>query len=183
MQITDKFSSYAKRKAVLVTSIFSLWSMVAAIIYITDGFIVWPLVFFQILLIINTFFSVRAFSSIIPHNDLTQGIVDILLALCYFTMPLFFNNPTFFVLIALLLFVLASLKYIFAILLVGFSKLFYEKIRIDVLGILLCFFILVGILSGYAYVASLLFVIIFLLANIYLFFVKPLYRLENHNLK
>lgn len=183
MKTTDKFSLYAIKRAWFATIGFFLWS-VNVLIYIPIHWLSsWPVVSFHLLMLINTFFSIRVFASITPPRHIGQQFIDIILGLCYIFIPLTFNYPLIFMMLNLLLFILATIKYIFLISIVGFSKLLYEKIRIDTLGILLCFLALFGILYDFSYVSLLSSAVIFLLATIYIFYIKPLYKLENHYLE
>jgi hypothetical protein len=177
MGTSDKFSQKAKRKAWFVSLIFFLWALI-----VVFKFNLHPapsILIFHALLLINTFFSVRAFATITPPNKL-QAFLDFLLSLCLISLPLTFTSPLNFVLINLFLFIIATLKYIFLIQLVGFSKLLFRKIRVDVMGILLCALCLVGILIGFTSLSLNLFAFIFFLSNIYVLWHAPLYRLEHH---
>jgi hypothetical protein len=177
MQTSGSFSQKAMTKASFVSLLFFFWALI--VIFKFDINPPLSIVIFYILMLINTYFSVRAFTSITP-SDKWQMLFDILLGLCLAASPLLFASPANFVLINLFLFIIATLKYIYLIKLVGFSKLLFEKIRIDVLGILLCALCLVGILNNYATLSLKLFAFIFFLANIYVLYYKPLYRLEHH---
>jgi hypothetical protein len=179
MQTSGNFSEQAITKASFVSLLFFFWALI--VVY---KFKIYPqspaISIFYALMLINTYFSVRAFATITPKGNPIQGLCDFLLGICLAGMPLVFNSPINFVLINLFLFIIATLKYIFLIQLSSFSKLLFRKIRIDVLGILLCALCLAGILFGLSYWSLKLFAFTFLLANIYVLFHRPLYLLEHH---
>jgi len=140
----------------------------------------WPLVVFYTVLLINTYFSIRSFASITPKEHLGQKLIDAALVACMLLMVLNFNSIINFTLIATLLFIVATLKYVFLARLAGYSKLLYMKIRIDTLGILFCFLAAVGTLWGYGKQVSMIWSLGFILANVYVLWLKPHYDLENH---
>ncbi len=177
--MSGNFSQQAITKAWFVSFLFFFWALI--VVYKFNIYPQSPAIsIFYLTLLINTYFSVRAFATITPRGNWIQGLCDFLLGLCLAIMPLVFNSPVNFVLINLFLFIIASLKYVFLVSLTGFSKLLYRKIRIDILGILLCALCLTGILFGFAYWSLKFFAFIFLLANVYVLFHRPLYLLEHH---
>ena len=180
MKISDNFSPYAKKRALLASLGFSFWAFIVFLFSHLDWYIALPMICFHILLLINTYFSIRVFASITPKNNFIQHFLDVLLGLCLVSLPFTFNIPLVFIAICLFLFIIATLKYIFLLPLVGFSRLLYRKIKIDTLGIFLCFLALVFVGLGFVYITSIIFTLIFLLANIYVLFHKPLYTLELH---
>jgi len=181
IRISDKFTPYARMRAWLVAIGFTLWGLYFAAAQTGQWRQFWPLTVFYVALILNSFFSVRAFASITPKRHLGQQFFDILLGLCLALMPLNFSSPLNFILLAAILFIIATLKYIFLIPIIGFSQLLYKKIRIDCLGILLCFLALAGVLLGYAKLSSILWTLFFLAANAHILWLRPLYRLETHH--
>lgn len=179
MRTSDNFTPTAKISAWLAVIGFSIFGLIAIFGFnAKPDFYAIPI--FYALLVLNTFFSVRVFASITPPKDPLQKILDLLLCVCFFFLAISFSNPTDFVLAALFLFIIATLKYILLISLVGSSKLILKKIRIDALGILLCTLCLLGILKGFTAISLNLFAFIFSLANIEVLWRKPLYRLEDH---
>ena len=181
IRISDKFTPYAGKRAWLVAIGFALWGLYFAAAQTGQWRQSWPLIVFYAALILNSFFSVRTFTSITPPRHLGQQSFDILLGLCLALMPLNFSSPLNFILLAAMLFIIATLKYIFLIPIIGFSQLLYKKIRIDCLGILLCFLALVEILWGYAKLSLIFWMLIFLAANAHVLWRRPLYRLETHH--
>lgn len=179
MKTSDNWSLHAQKRARLASIGIAIWA-----ILIIFEFNMRPefsaTVIFYALLLLNTFFSVRIFATITPQNHVGQKLWDFMLALCLLILPLFFNAPIIFVFITLILFVVATLKYIFLIPVVGFSKLLFDKIRVDALGILLCILCLPGVISGYIYISLDIWVSIFFISNVYVLWHTPLYRLEHH---
>jgi len=173
------FTPRARRRALAVMASFGLWGFYSTF-FILDWYKAWPLVFFYTLLVLNTYFSVRTFASITPHEHLGQRCMDALLGIWLLLAPLSFNTPIYFVLVTTALFITATIKYIFLAPIVGFSRLLYMKIRIDALGILLCSLALLGVLAGYAYYATAVWSFIFFMANIYVLWWEPHYHLHLH---
>lgn len=183
MKILDNgWSSQAKKKAWFGCLCLFVWSIL--IIFKFNIYLKFPITFiFYTLLLFNSFFSIRIFATITPKGHFSQRFWDFLLSLCFIFLPFFFNFPIDFVFLTLLLFVVATLKYVFLVQTIGFSKLLFEKIKIDTLGILLCLLCFSGILIGFTDMSLNLWTFVFFLANIYGLWYKPLYILENHTKK
>ena len=179
IKMSDKNIIYARRRAVAVTVVFGIIFLIS-LNSIVDWTVSWPLVVFYAALLTNTYFSVRSFASITPKEHLGQQLIDAALAACMFLMVLNFNSVLNFTTLATLLFIVATLKYVLLTRLAGYSKLLYMKIRIDTLGILFCFLAVLGTLSGYGSQTSIIWSVVFVLANFYVLWWKPHYRLENH---
>ena len=178
MKMSDKFSPYAVRRAWLATLLFTLWAGIIVFHFHVYPYstAVWT---FYVLLIFNTFFSVRLFATITPREHSGQKMWDTLLTLCLLALPLTFAMPLNFVFLTLVLFVAATLKYIFLIPIIDFSKLLFRKIRIDTLGILICVMCIAGIFRGYTNVSLNLWTLVFFFSNLYVLWHDPLYRLEH----
>ena len=136
-----------------------------------------PLIIFYIVIVTNTFFSVRCFSSIIPPENKLQWTIDASLAVAYILMAFNMNNPLRFVFWAAVLFSIAALKYATLLPLKNYLEILKYKIIIDSMGTLSCVLALGGIIFGHSALAIWTWTIIFSLANIFIFFVKPLYKL------
>lgn len=173
------FTPRAKRRAAFTVLGFSLLAIFAAF-YVSNWHDSWPLVLFYALLLLNTYFSVRTFASITPEENLLQHSIDMALGACLLVLIFQFNAPLNFVLWMMLLFILAALKYILLTPITGHSRLLYMKIRIDSFGVLLCFLALWGILLGYIYISTVLWVLVFFLANLYVLWLRPHYGLHLH---
>jgi hypothetical protein len=136
-----------------------------------------PLIIFYAVIAINTFFSVRCFSSIIPPDNKLQWAIDICLLLSYILMALNMDNPLMFAFWAAILFSIAVLKYAALLSLTNYFTLLKYKVIIDSLGTLSCVLALGGIIFGYTLLAIWIWTIAFILANGFIFFIKPLYEL------
>ena len=177
MTTTGEYAPRARRRAICVTAIFSLWTALVAVVNPPSSRVAWPLVVFHFFMLLNTFFSIRAFATLIPTSA-GQAAFDIALAACLVIAPLAFNHPVHFAFLVLLLFILATYKYILAIRLVGFSEMLYRKIVIDMLGVVSTFATVVGMWLGFVLPAAILGVVAFAAANVYVLWLKPLYRLD-----
>lgn len=177
--MSDRITSYARKRTTAVTIVFGIVAIISMNLII-DWTVSWPLVVFYATLLTNTYFSVRSFASITPREHLGQQLIDATLAACMFLMALSFNSVLNFTILATLLFIVATLKYVFLTQLAGYSKLLYMKIRIDALGILFCFLAVLGVLFGYGSQTSIIWSAVFVLANFYVLWWKPHYRLETH---
>lgn len=182
LQIKDigvGFTSYARNRAAAATVFFGVIALIS-LGSIVDWSKSWPLVVFYAILLINTYFSIRTFASITPEENLGQKLIDAALVACMLLMVFNFNSILNFILITTLLFIIATLKYIFLTQLAGYSKLLYMKIRIDTLGILFCFLAVVGTLWGYGRQVSVIWAFGFVLANIYVLWWEPHYDPKHH---
>lgn len=167
-------NTYAKEKAALITvllvalGIFNVqkasdWTQIA------------PLIIFYALLSVNTFFSVRHFSSFIPPDDKRQWVIDAILVIFYIILAFNIDNPMRFALWAALLFSVSVVKYIELLWVGDFLDLLKYKIFIDSIGTISCVGALGGIISGYAMISIWIWAIVFAIANAYIFFMNPLY--------
>lgn len=139
-----------------------------------------PLVIFYAILTFNTFFSIRLFSDIIPLTDRFQWMVDAILAIIYIILAFNLDNPMKFALWAALLFSVSVVKYIELLYMVDagdFFNLLRYKMVIDGLGTISCVGALGGIIFGFASASVWLWVTVFIIANIYIFTINPLYSL------
>jgi len=178
-KMSDKFTSYARSRATAAAGTFSAVGLLAPI-SIIDWNRSWPLILFYVTLVLNTYFSVRCFSSISPKWELRQELIDAILAVLYIMLALNFNIVRNFIVIATLLFVITVLKYILLAETVGYSKLIHRKIRLNTLGTLYCFLALIGILWGYGRQVSIIWAVGFVLANIYVLWWEPHYDPKHH---
>lgn len=165
-------------KAAVVTLGFFL----AAVLGIWWGINDWdqslPLAVFYGVLLLNTFFSIRCFARITPAGQKVQDGIDVILVLLYIGLASSFNNSLRFVSLSLLLFIVATVKYILLMLATHHFALLKRKIFIDTLGTLACAFMLGALLYGYSTGALWIWSAAFIVANIHIFFIKPLYRIS-----
>jgi glycosyltransferase involved in cell wall biosynthesis len=137
-----------------------------------------PLLIFYLVLIFNTFFSIRAFSRIAPSTDSIQRIIDFILVTLYLAMSLNVDNAFYFFYFVMLIFIISSLKYIHQLKVSLYPEVFKKKLIIDLFGTLASALALGGIILGYDKSSIWTWVIIFVLANIILFTLWPYYRVE-----
>lgn len=167
----------------------SSWASFITITYVAVGIISvlqlvknWgeslPLIIFYFLILVNTHFSVSFFLSIIPQRGGLQKLINTALLLIYPGLAITFDKPLNFTLIAALLFTLATIKYILLAEESPFRKILWKKVLIETMGILACILTIFGILIGYSILATSLWTFCFLVANIYLLSIRPLYKLE-----
>lgn len=178
--MSDKSTSYARNRAIATTAFFGA-AMLIALSSITSWEKSWALVLFYVVLLANTYLSIRCFASITPKNHAGQQTIDILLAFCMLLLVFNFNSVINFMIISTMLFIIATIKYIGLVSLSGYSKLLHMKIRIDALGTLYCFAAVLGTLQGYGKITSAIWAVGFVLANIYVLWHEPHYNLENHH--
>src|SRR3989338_4569554 len=94
-----------------------------------------PLLLYYVILVVNTFFSIRTFAPITPRNTV-QTLFDIVLAILYLALALSLGSVLAFSAISAGLFVLAVGKYLHARTLID-HPLLPRKIRLNALGALL----------------------------------------------
>jgi len=134
------------------------------------------LLFFYLILLVNTYFSLKCFSPLMTHRSVLLGIVNAVLAFFYVILPASLDNPTHFIALTGALFTVATTRYLLMLPRTPHRALFERKIFIDNLGTLSSCFALVGVLWGYETYAVALWTAAFVLVNIHVLFIKPLYR-------
>lgn len=169
--------SFPEKRAWLALGGFALAGLVGSWFGIRDWRVSTPLLFFYLILLLNTHYSVKVFTEITPRGHRLQLLLDTLLVVCYLTLAASLWNAALFTAAASALFICAALKYLSLRKLLGASTLLNRKISIDVLGIIACLFAFGGVFSPYPLFALYTWVILFFIANVHLFFVEPLYRL------
>lgn len=170
--------SPAQRRAWFGTVLFSAVGVAAWLLRVNDPLSSLPLAVFYIVLVINTYFSIRLFSRITPPHNFTQKAFDIILGLLYILLACAIGSASWFVLSASILFGLATVKYTLLQRIVHQPILFRRKIRVNWLGCLVGFLAWVGIWLGHPLIATWAWALLFVLANIFFFFISPLYRLD-----
>lgn len=166
---------YSHRRAGITTAIF-LTAGVFGVVWTHDlAHSVFQIIFYA-LMVLNAYFSISHFAAIIPANDKTQGWMDAGLVLCYILLAVSITRIVAFNLILLVLYIFASLKYILALPITPRPELLYRKIKIDTFGILACALATIAILVGYGRSAFIAWTVVFLLATIYVLYIKPLYK-------
>src|SRR3990172_10959 len=168
----------ATQKAVFAITLFSIFAAWCAWSTVTDWSVSLPLVIFHFALLVNTFFSIRCFSRIIPRRDWTQKAIDVILGVLYLALPLQFGQPLWYAVVLAILFTLATTKYALLFHLKEHLSLLRRKIFFDSLGSIACVLLIAAVSAGYGFVAMWAWAILFILADMYLLVIKPLYVLD-----
>lgn len=177
MSLATTSSSYARRRARLAVSVFALVGGLAVATRIQDAAASLPLVAFYVNLLVNTYFSVACFTTLTPRDDRRQQVLDAAIGGIYLVLPFSFANPERFALVTALLFGTSLIKY--ALLLDGFSDppRLRRKLIANSCGLLSCLLVLVGIKADYPSLTTTIWAAGYVLVNIYLLKINPLYRL------
>lgn len=163
-------------KAWLFAVCFSLFGIASAVLAAPESEFVFPHVIFYAVLIVNSFFSIRLFSSIQPRSAL-QTFADLILLLAYVALAFSIGRPVAFSFFALSVFVAAPPKYALMLGMVPHDRLLRRKILLDLAGTALCAAVLGGTLLGYELASAWLLAIVFALANAHLLLIRPMYRI------
>lgn len=165
-------------KALFWSIVFLVIGVVSWIVLVKDAVTSLPLGIFYLILLVNTYYSIKLFSSITPKDNKLNNFFDILLGLVYVSMALHLNMPLHFVFLDLLLFIIATTKYTFLINKIDYLPLLKKKILVDLAGCMLCTLTLGGMILGYISYSSWFMAIVFGIANVILFLVWPLYKID-----
>ena len=163
-------------KSAFATTAFSLAGIASVLFYSIVSPFLLPHFIIYAVLVVNTFFSIRFWGALQPQ-DLRQLIVDAILVLAYLVFAFSIGEPLYFALAALGLFIAATIKYMLMRNRTPHGALVEHKIFLDALGAVACVALLGGTLTVYALESAWLFAIGFTLANVYLLFIRPMYRL------
>jgi hypothetical protein len=134
-----------------------------------------PQIIFYAVLTINTYFSIQFFTPLTPKS-FYQLLVDAALVVAYISLGLSIGFPYAFAFCALLIFVVAPMKYTHKLDLIPHTTLLRKKILIDLCGALMCTVVLGLTIFGYPLFAAWLLAILFSAANVYLLLMNPMYR-------
>lgn len=130
-------------------------------------------IFFAILLI-NTVYSVRFFGPMI-HRDGWQWAADATLLSIYGLLMWSLGDSVWFSFFVTILFIVATLKYVLGRHSIP-SHVLHRKVIIDLSGALMGSAALGASLLGYANESAWVLAGVFALANMYLLFIRPMYR-------
>lgn len=137
-----------------------------------------PLLGYYVVLIVNTFFSVQAFTPITPKNTL-QMIFDVALVVIYALLAFSFGSTLSFSILLIALFGMTITKYVHLNrVLPTHHVLLHRKVRINVLGLMLSAVAFAVAAYGFPYTAAWVLFGVFAVANFYLLAIKPMYRLS-----
>lgn len=166
-----------ERKATYATVLFVAAATIFSFFQIVSLMQSAPLILFYIVLIINTYFSILLFSSITPHIMMSQHAVDFALAIIMIALAYNLNNPTQFIVWALFLFIVATIKYSMLLGKISHLSLLRQKILVDLSGAVASAIALNFALTWNVTVSVWIYTICFIIANIYLMIINPLYRI------
>ena len=168
------FTPNATRLAACATVGFTAAAVAGSLWTVRDWASSWPLLGFYALLVINTFFSIRCFSSIAPRQAAPQIVIDCALVALYFYLAFQFANVTRFLWVSVVLFLVAILRHAFMLHTPGYVKLLTRKLLLNLLAAAGCGAALVGVAVGLPQ-SLVIWLGGFLLANIYILLVSKMY--------
>ncbi len=134
-----------------------------------------PLALFYLTIDINTYFSIVLFTRIIPKGMIEQDIFDIILVALYIGLAFSLGNPLMFAFLILFIFIVATIKYAQLLNVINQPKLLKRKITIDLCGVMMGALSVGGILAGYQNYSMWLLAIVFIIVNIFLLLIWPMY--------
>lgn len=161
-------------KAVVVSLFFATAGVIGYLWYPGHGLPI--LGVFYATLTVNTFVSMLFYANLFPSLSPLEWACELLLVALYVALAGALNAIPLFEAIALTMFVVATLKYTHLLRRGEHLPTLKKKITIDLLGILLCTLCLIAALCGFALQSAYILTVTFVLANIYLLIVSPMYR-------
>jgi len=164
-------------KALSVVSLFSAAGVVGWL-FVPDPAASAPLMIFYAALMVNTYYSVRFFERIIPTGNKSQMAADTVLVILYFYLAYSLLGITQFLFADLLLFIASVGKYALLLRVLKQPALLKRKLFINSLGMLGAMLALVLAVVGFALFAAWLLAVCFVIANIFLLFIRPMYHLD-----
>lgn len=176
--LTGGPNPWGQQMAVTFTTVFAVLGGIAAVITAPDIGMVLPLELFYAVLLVNTYFSIRCFLSIIPRGDRRQQVANATLVTLYIMLPMSFGNARWFMVFCTLLFTIATLKHILLLGIITERRLLRKKIITDGVGAIASLAVLGGVMAGYPKISAYLWLVAFGIANVYLLLIKPLYSLS-----
>jgi len=178
--IVDIQKKGAEIKAWIVSFTFGLVFIITWVFESFDWKKAIPLAIFYLVFLLNTFFSVRSFSSITPPYSFLHGILDFILASLYVAVAINIGSPAYFIFFVLLIFAVSVVKYTMLIGVVDYDSVLKRKVMINASGVCGCTLVIGGILAGYVRFSLWGWAIVFILANILLFTLWPSYKIDRH---
>jgi hypothetical protein len=168
------FTPGATRLAACATVVFTAAAVAGSLVTVRDWAASWPLLGFYTLLLINTFFSIRCFSSIAPRQAVAQIVTDCALVALYVYLAFQFANVTRFLWVSVVLFLVAIIRHALMLHAPGYVTLLTRKMLLNFLAAAGCGAALVGLAVGVP--QSLVWWLGgFLLANIYILLMSKMY--------
>jgi len=165
----------AHSKALLISNLLSVLLGIKVVLNFSSIGTFYPLVLFYVLLIIQTYLSVKLFSKLITSQTTLQICTDILLVIYYVALIFSIHSPVIFSLLLTLFFILAVCKYL---LIRNFlhPKLLKRKIFFDVLGVILAGSTYIIVRAGFPAVGMWWLLILFFIGSVYTLILRQLYR-------
>jgi hypothetical protein len=136
-----------------------------------------PCLVVQAFILVNTFPSVRTFSTLFPKGNTSDKFVDVALVLVYAIMTYALGEPFWYPVSVALMFVLATVKYVLMRKKVPHPAHLNRKIAFEILGTLSALCATLAVFLGYTFLGLWAWAIGFSLAQIDIFFLHPLYAL------
>ena len=133
-----------------------------------------PQAILYLLLLINTYFSVRFFSAISPQTA-TQHVVDLVLVVAYAALAFTMERVAEFLFFGLCLFLVATMKYALLLDVIPHVQTLRRKIAIDTLGACLCTTSLGGALVGYGPESAWALALVYTAITVSILWVRPIY--------
>lgn len=167
-------------KALVASTIFGVAGVIGwyfAKSQVEDATLLIPLLVFYATLTINTYSSIKLFSSMIPVDDIVQECLDFVLVIIFLSLAYSLRNPTWFFLMTLFLFIVAPIKYICLLGRIPHPKLLKRKLYIELLGTLLVAGVVAGAVLGYPKESAWTLAIVFAIANVYWLLINPMYKI------
>lgn len=168
-----------RAQAIGATAFFSAVGIASWFFAVHDKAASLPLAIFYAALMVNTYYSVRLFSAIIPEGNARQHGIDAVLVVLYIALALAMGDAALFIVIDILFFIAAVIKYSFLLKVIAQPQLLRRKIRINALGVFGGVVALGGIFIGYPLLSAWILSVSFCIANILLLFVWPMYRADD----
>jgi hypothetical protein len=169
------FTAAAKRLAACATIGFTAAAVAGALLTVRDWQAAWPLLGFHAVLMINTYYSVRCFTSIAPRPNGAQIAADGVMVVLYVVLAFQFGDATRYLCASIALFLAATIKY--GLMMwdaPGHTRLLTGKIVLNLLAAATCGVALGGVAVGLSQSLPWWFVV-FCLANIYILLLSKLY--------
>ena len=129
-----------------------------------------PIFICYVILIWNTFYSIRCYSTIIPDGRKEQYFLDTILVILYFVLAMSFSNIILFIFISCLFFSISVMKYVLLLNITNHNRLFKRKSYMNGLGTIICLLAFGAILMDYQSITLWLLVAIYFTASIYFYF-------------
>lgn len=170
------FAKSAERLAMIVTAGLTIATIVIlSQITIHQWSLSAILIVFHAILLLNTYFSIRCFSSIPESSSRPQTMVNTMLVLLYLLLAAELGSALRYMIVLIAMFVVASVKYAMLLSAKNYSQLLKRKIRLDLLCASACVLTLGGVMAGDVKTSLLIWLGIFIAGNIDVLFFRKLY--------